>query len=67
VAVDIILSLEVSFRAFQPCANSSELPWVLPGAIILVLYALLLEKNNAILLVVVLVMSCRVRCLVVLS
>jgi hypothetical protein len=52
VAVDIVLNLEVSFRAFQPCANSSELSWVRPGTIILVLYALLLEKFNAILLVV---------------
>jgi hypothetical protein len=43
VTADIILNLEVSFRAFQPCANSSELSWVLPGTIILVLYALLLE------------------------
>jgi hypothetical protein len=58
VTVDIILNLEVSLRAFQPCANSSELSWVLPGTIILVLYALLLEKFNAILLVVVLVVSC---------
>jgi hypothetical protein len=60
VTVDIILNLEVSLRAFQPCANSSELSWVLPGTIILVLYALLLENFNAILLVVVLVVSCRV-------
>jgi hypothetical protein len=60
VTADTILNLEVSFRAFQPCASSSELSWVLPGTIILVLYALLLIFFDAMLLVVVLVVSCRV-------